>query len=308
MMDIYIIGTSDRLSPEAPVPVVDQKETYKLPGGAANVALNFKGLEAEVCLCGYVGNDQSGHELLELLDSVEVKSKGVLLSPHRRTTEKVRIISNERQILRIDREDRHYLNPEEEEDLLSTIKDQIVYEKPEIIVFQDYNKGVLTPRIIHEVLKIAKERGIFISVDPKKHHFFEYQGANLFKPNLTEYIEANGLDRSLDLDQIHLRLSDDLKKIGCENIMITLSEKGILAANEHDILISEANKDKVKDVSGAGDTVLAVATLAVFSGFSLSEAAWICNRAAGIVCKKSGVIPISLEELVQVKNDRLYSK
>ncbi|TVR82402.1 MAG: D-glycero-beta-D-manno-heptose-7-phosphate kinase [Saprospirales bacterium] len=300
MLDTYITGTSDRLSPEAPVPVVDQKDSFELPGGAANVAINFKGLDAEVSLCGYVGSDESGHKLIDLLETGKVQNNGVLISKYRRTTEKVRIISNERQILRIDREDRFYLNDDEERKLLAKINEHVADKNPEIIVLQDYNKGVLTTRIIKEVMNIGKQIGAYVAVDPKKHHFFDYKGADLFKPNLTEYLIANSLDKYFPIERIAKRISDDLREIGCKNLMVTMSEHGILAANRNEILISEANNDKVKDVSGAGDTVLAVATLALFSGFNLSDTAWICNRAAAIVCKKSGVCPIALEELNEV--------
>lgn len=297
MLDRYVSGTSNRLSPEAPVPLINEELRYHSPGGAANVAVNMAELGGSLFLCGFIGQDQGGKLLREKLKGHRIDQRGILVTPHRKTTEKTRIIANGHQVARIDNEDNYYLDPEEEEKILGVV-DQIMKEHMiHIIVFQDYNKGVLTPTIIEKVIKLGREKNSFLAADPKTNHFFLYKNMDLFKPNLSEFSTA--LKRKVGTSQMELKkVSEELiKKISCKTLMVTLAEKGIFIMNGSSSTIEPAIDMEIADVSGAGDTVVSVAAHALYEGFSGTKTARLCNLAASIVCGKPGVTHISSDKL-----------
>ena len=225
MIDRYLSGTVSRISPEAPVPVVLEEEKEDRLGGAANVALNVQALGSRAILCSVIGNDEDGARFLEKLHAHELPELGIYRSPHRRTTVKTRILGNHQQMLRIDREDTHDISPEEEDILWNTVKSVVSQHPVKVIIFQDYNKGVLTEGVIKRILQYARQEGIFTAVDPKKANFFAYKGVNLFKPNLKEIRESAPFP--ITTEEISLQSAADFirEKLANQYTMLTLSEK-----------------------------------------------------------------------------------
>ncbi|MGH2565573.1 MAG: bifunctional heptose 7-phosphate kinase/heptose 1-phosphate adenyltransferase, partial [Ginsengibacter sp.] len=262
MLDTYIWGKVDRISPEAPVPVVtlDQKE-YRI-GGAGNVALNCHSLGAQVFILSVTGDDTDALLLEELFNENQIDTSYMVKSGERRTTNKTRIISRNQQMMRLDSEVTHDLNPKDEKKLLEKIKFFIETEDPEVMIFEDYNKGVLTERVIHEVISLCRAAGIVTAVDPKRKNFFSYQHADIFKPNLKEVKEALNLlvddVNKLQLENIHKELENMLHH---QVSFITLSEKGVFYQQDEKSGIISSHRRNIADVSGAGDTVIAVASL-----------------------------------------------
>ena len=290
MLDRYIFGASERHSPEAPVPVVDYEKDFEMPGGAANVALNFKNLGGEVALCGVIGSDEAGEKLVRHLQKDDIDSTYILKSEDRITTEKIRIFGNDRQLLRVDKEDKFPLTSSEEPRLMRLLDDAFHSFNPNVLVFQDYNKGVLTRSVIAYLVKKCRELGVFTAADPKFDNFFEYRGVDLFKPNQLELSTAVGRPVRPDLRDLMTCAIAINKKLQAGCILVTLAHKGIFIANETYQIISPALDIEIKDVSGAGDTVLAVATMAHFSGLPLKQTAELCNAVAAEVCRQSGVV------------------
>ncbi len=300
MLDVYMKGKVERISPEAPVPIVSVTETFSRLGGAANVAQNLKGLGAKPILCSIIGNDDKSNELLSLMSEQNMTTSGIVKSDERITTRKVRIISNNAQMLRVDTENTFDLTEKEHSLLMTEIKNIINNEKIDGIILQDYNKGVLTENIIKEVVAIANEKNIPVGVDPKKKNFLSYKNVTLFKPNLKELREGLGItvkDESIDditnaIDLLH-------KELNCKYIMTTLSERGVLIKNYdtntcHHI---PAHLRKIADVSGAGDTVLSVAMLCLVCKQEAYNIAALSNLAGGLVCEELGAVSINKERL-----------
>ena len=300
MLDAYLWGSVDRISPEAPVPIVAIEKKEERLGGAANVALNLKELGAVPLLCSVIGTDDAAKMFTGALKRNQITDAGIILSAKRITTVKTRVLSKSHQLIRYDSETTTDLNADEEKKLVSAIAKLMDREKPAAVIFEDYNKGILTGRVIDEVIRMAGERKIFTAVDPKKKNFFAYKNVSLFKPNLREIREALHMEpvelNLATLKNVHHELHQRLKN---HITLITLSEHGIYYSDGKNSGIIAAHKRDIADVSGAGDTVIAVATLAIISGLSLKAAADIANLAGGLVCEYAGVVPVTRQMLLQ---------
>ena len=299
MVDRYLSGRVERISPEAPVPVVRMQEQEDRLGGAANVALNLVALGVQAGIAGAVGVDEDARALGALLRSHGIADGLLLADPRRVTTVKTRIISQSQQLLRIDRENTEDLEPGSEEALLERIADSVRTVGYDLILLQDYNKGVLTASVIAGIMDIAREWNIPTAVDPKHGNFWAYRGADLFKPNLREIQQQ--VDFTIEPSQASLDRAAEaiVSKLGCRRVMITLSEHGIYAAEDGAGHIYPTNARRIADVSGAGDTVISVAACALAAGMPLNEVARLANLAGAQVIGRSGVVAVNLEELRQ---------
>jgi rfaE bifunctional protein kinase chain/domain len=298
MIDAYCWGKVDRISPEAPVPVVAvQKWDYRL-GGAANVALNAVALEAKVAICSVVGNDNHGKRCMDLFAENNIDTRALIHSNDRPTTVKTRVIAAGHHLVRIDEEVTFALKDNEEKNLLDAFDAALLAFQPQVIVLEDYNKGVLTPKVIAHVLNQARIRQIPTTVDPKKDNFLAYQNCTLFKPNLKELREGLKMDvHPTQRDSIQSALDYLNQALQAQMSMVTLSEHGIAIWNGNELFQETAHIRKIVDVSGAGDSVIAVASLALSAGASQNEIAQLSNLAGGLVCEKVGVVPITREML-----------
>ncbi len=304
MVDSYLWGTVDRISPEAPVPVVSITKRENRLGGAANVALNIKSLGAKPILCSVVGNDAKGEEFISLLQKEGMDISGIIKSNKRITTTKFRVIGNNMQLLRVDEETDVDLSDENKKSLFHKFSEIIEKKKIDVIIFQDYDKGVIDEELIAEVVFVANEHNIPVAVDPKRRNFLSYKGVTLFKPNLKELRE--GL--KIDIDR---KNPDDLKnavaglksKLDAKMVMITLSEDGIFIDyndnGDRQTLLFPSYVRTISDVSGAGDTVISVASLCLAAGCNPATMANIANLAGGLVCEEVGVVPINKEKLLK---------
>ncbi len=299
MIDSYIWGKVERISPEAPVPIINVKKREDRLGGAANVALNVKSLGANAILCSVIGNDKNADLFLELLAQDNLSVQGILKSDTRITTKKTRVIGHHQQLFRVDEELDSNIDPSTTQELLGRIINEIDSKKIDVIIFEDYDKGVISEGLIQSVVSKAKEKSIPVVVDPKKRNFLSYKGVDLFKPNLKELKE--GLKLDFDVHQSDELIAAALKLksiIQVKSIMITLSELGVLICDENGNKIIPAHVRNISDVSGAGDTVISVAALALSSNVTLNTAAELANLAGGLVCEKVGVVPIDKTELL----------
>ncbi len=297
MLDSYWWGKVDRISPEAPVPIVHiQKKEYRL-GGAANVALNLSRLGALPLLCGVVGDDAEASTFFDILKNENIDYRAVISSSSRPTSVKTRVIGNKNQMLRIDSEVLESVTPEESSHLLGKILDLI--QDCDLVVFEDYDKGLLNPGFIQSVISLAQQAGKMVVVDPKKKNFLAYKGATVFKPNLREL--AEGLKMDIDAFSDNLTLCNAARTLlhdqDFKYVLLTLSERGILLVSAKDCFWLKGHARSVYDVSGAGDTVVSVASLAMLAGASPVLAAALANLAGGLVCEKAGVVPIDIKEL-----------
>jgi rfaE bifunctional protein kinase chain/domain len=299
MLDVYLRGSVNRISPEAPVPVVSVEEKDERPGGAANVALNLKMLGAMPILCSVIGNDEAGRSLIRILKKNKIGTSSLLTSASRITTLKTRVLSRNHQMIRYDSEMTSDLLKKDEQAFIKAVSDVIIREKPHALIFEDYNKGILTEKVIETIIRKCRSKKIFTAVDPKKKQFFAYKNVDLFKPNLREIREALQQEAREPDSRSLTEITGSLKQLLPHNItLITLSEHGIFYASHNESGIIPAHQRSVSDVSGAGDTVIAVATLALSSGLSLPESAALSNIAGGLVCEHAGVIPITREMLM----------
>ena len=299
MLDSYVMGKVHRMSPEAPVPVLLlDTEEHRL-GGAANVALNLKALGAEVYVCSVIGTDTVATKFQQLLTEAKIQNQEILQSEDRKTTVKTRVLSGTQHVLRIDQEDTGYISNALEDALIKATKHRIDLGI-DALIFEDYNKGVLTHRVITELIAYAKEKGVKTTVDPKKDNFLSYRGVNLFKPNLKEIKE--GLYFNIDVVNHPNSLVDGAKKLretlDHELTLITLSEHGVFIENGSTWKIIPAHLREITDVSGAGDTVIAVATLCLIAGLTPTEIASIANLSGGLVCEHSGVVSVDKAALL----------
>lgn len=292
MLDRYLMGSVSRISPEAPVPVVLHRNTEDRLGGAANVALNVQALGSRAILCSVIGADTDGKLFLETLSANQIPVMGIVSSPTRRTTVKTRVLGNHQQMLRIDKEDTHDLNPEEEALLLDKVMSILDREPVRVLILQDYNKGVLTERIIRTILVEAKKRGVFTAVDPKKANFFAFKGVDLFKPNLKEVRESSPFPISTELESLQKAADFLREKLGNVYTMLTLSEKGLFLEDGKGGKRYPTIPRNISDVSGAGDTVISIASMALAAGLDLETVARLSNLAGGQVCETPGVVPV----------------
>lgn len=303
MVDSYLWGVVDRISPEAPVPVVDVNHREERLGGAANVAVNIKALGAVPVLCSVIGTDIKGDAFLRILKEAGMEEAGIFRSKNRITTTKFRIIGNNSQLLRVDEENTHDLIKEDQEAFLIKCKKMLASGAMDVMVIQDYNKGILTQEVITTIIKIAREEGVPVIVDPKKKNFELYKGVTLFKPNLKELKEGLKIDFNEPDEQV---LRDTAKllreKINADIAMVTLSENGIFISSgwkgKHESYLLPAHLRNIADVSGAGDTVVSVASLCLAVDATVKDIAVMSNLAGGIVCEKVGVVPIDRERFL----------
>jgi rfaE bifunctional protein kinase chain/domain len=299
MLDRYIWGRVDRISPEAPVPVVDVSREESRLGGAANVALNIHALGGNATLCGLCGQDSEGETLQTLAREKGFGAGLILPSSQRRSTVKVRIIGNQQQVLRVDKEDRLPLQAQEREAMLRLLLPQL--DEFDALVFQDYDKGALDEALIQALTHAARQRGLPVLVDPKFAHFHAYAGCTLFKPNLKELNEGLGLrlDR-LDLTGVQQAVAELRQRMPHQLTLVTLSENGILLVDEaleaHHL---PAHRRDIVDVSGAGDTVIGVVALGLAAQQAPTTAAHFANLAGGLVCEEVGVVPIDRAKLLR---------
>lgn len=300
MIDAYMLGKVYRVSPEAPVPIISLEKEEERLGGAANVALNLAALGATPVLCSVVGNDGQGKRLRELMAEQGMETSGILSSSDRVTTVKTRVIGNNQHLLRIDAEDIHPLTAEDEAAFIGQVKTILRAGNVDAVIFEDYNKGVLTPAIIRELIAEARSLDIPTAVDPKKENFLAYKHVTLFKPNLKELCEGVGIscrfsDRQR-FDEAITRLETALQN---EITFVTLSENGVYIKKGSEDLHERAHLRTIADVSGAGDTVISVATLCLASGCAIETIAMLSNLAGGLVCEKSGVVTIEPDQLIR---------
>ncbi|MNU30916.1 Bifunctional protein HldE [compost metagenome] len=296
MLDKYFWGTVDRISPEAPVPVVRVNQKESRLGGAANVALNCKQLGAHVTIASVIGNDADGIVLRDMLKNAGIGTELLHNSEHRPTTTKSRIISRNQQMIRLDEEVTEELNIKEEHHFIDTTLRFLQIEKPHLVIFEDYNKGVLKQNIIDKIIAHCKNIGITTAVDPKFANFLNYKEVDIFKPNLKEVKEGLGIDVDVlnekTLFDVHLRLSEEINH---KVTLLTLSEHGMYYHDNTQGALIPTMVRSVSDVSGAGDTVIAVAAMVYELTRDVSVMAQWSNLAGGLVCEEAGVVPISRE-------------
>jgi rfaE bifunctional protein kinase chain/domain len=308
MLDNYWWGNVDRISPEAPVPVVAITHRESRLGGAANVALNCKALGAKVTLASVIGDDADGNTLLRLAEEAGIDTSLVMKSNKRPTTTKMRILSRNQQMLRVDDEVTHDLYTAEEHPFIDDVLRYLQKVKPQALIFEDYNKGVLKENVINQITAHCKEIGIVTIVDPKRKNFLAYKDVTIFKPNLKEVREGLNLDiattDNAELDEAHNRLHDALR----HNItFITLSEKGVFYNNGTESAILPSHVRNIADVSGAGDTVVATATMIYTITKDVRLMAEISNLAGGLVCEEAGVVAINKTKLLTESQQLLSS-
>jgi rfaE bifunctional protein kinase chain/domain len=300
MLDTYWWGKVDRISPEAPVPVVAVSKREQRIGGAGNVALNVRSLGAKVSMISVLGKDEEGAQLNTLIQEPGINTKYLVQSADRPTTNKIRIISRNQHMMRLDAEVSEDLSKDDEEKLLFAFREFVAAEDPQVVILEDYNKGVLTKRVISEIVELCQKNNIITTVDPKRKNFFSYNGVDIFKPNLKEVKEGLNIisgDFNLDLlKQIHGLLAEQLKhKIS----FITLSEKGVFYQSSNEASIIPTHIRNIADVSGAGDTVIAVASLVYAATRDVELMAEIANIAGGLVCEEVGTVAVDKEKLLE---------
>lgn len=298
MLDSYIWGSVDRISPEAPVPVINvSRKDFRL-GGAANVALNISSLGASPILCALIGNDDDGRKLIQRLDENKMSKEGIVVSNDRPTTVKTRVIASHQHVVRVDEESDREANAKEEESLMEKIEKLL--PQCAVVIFEDYDKGVIRPSIIEKTVRLAKEKNIPTVVDPKKRNFLSYSGVTLFKPNLKELREGLKVEVSAaNQPQVEKTVSLLKEKLNAAGVMVTLSEHGVYVDFQNEKIKLPAHPREIADVSGAGDTVVSVAALCVALQQKPEVVAGLSNLAGGLVCQHVGVVPINKQELLR---------
>ncbi len=299
MIDAYLIGKVNRISPEAPVPIVSVTEREKRLGGASNVALNIKALGANPIMASVISDDDVAIEFIKLLTDQNLTTEGIVQSKNRITSTKTRIISNYQQLIRVDEEIEDDLSKSDEETFINLLNAIFENNSVDVLILQDYNKGVLTKRIIEHVIELAAQKNIPISADPKKRNFLSFKNVTLFKPNLKELSEGLNIDAEPTLNSLTNSITELQELMPCKNCLITLSEKGVFISSPNQSFIYPAHLRNIADVSGAGDTVIAVASLCLTANLSIEDTAKLANLSGGLVCEKIGVVPIDKKRLME---------
>jgi len=298
MVDAYLWGKVERISPEAPVPIVNVQRRERRLGGAGNVALNVQALGATPVLCSVIGKGADGETFLDLLKENQLSPEGIIQSESRITTVKNRVLSGSQHILRIDSETDEPINYAEQQALISRVK--TLAPTCDVIIFQDYDKGVLSKEIISDIIRFAEENNIPTVVDPKKRNFLSYQKATLFKPNLKELREGLKVDLNPDnqaeLQQVTAQLKEQLQ---LDSALITLSERGVYIDAPEERHLLPAHVRQISDVSGAGDTVISIAAVCLALQLPPRMLAGLSNLGGGLVCEYVGVVPVSKERLYE---------
>jgi len=295
MLDGYFWGNVHRVSPEAPVPVVEIDDEFFRFGGAANVALNILKLGGIPFPIGLIGEDVNGNTFLNLLKENNISDKGIIRTKSRPTTTKTRVIANNQHVVRIDKENKFPVDSEIEDLIIDRLQKH--FDEFDAVILEDYNKGVLTPKVISAAISMAQKYNKVVTVDPKFLNFFSYKGVTVFKPNRKETEDALGVRLRTEED-LSAAGSSLLEKLNAKYALITLGEGGMALFEQgkpHSKVATKARK--VADVSGAGDTVISTLTMALIAGADISEAAYLANFAGGIVCEEVGIIPIEIDKL-----------
>jgi rfaE bifunctional protein kinase chain/domain len=298
VVDYYIRGKANKISKEAPVPVLTLEKKESRLGGAANVAMNLRALGATPILCSVVGDDPDGEAFEQLLDYENMPNKGIIRSQNRVTTTKLRITSNLQHLIRVDHEDVHPLIDLDQKSLLHHIRNLL--DECDLVIFEDYDKGTINPEVIRQTIQLAKDKNIPIAVDPKRRNFTKYQGVSLFKVNVADL--QDGLDIQFDaLDESQLaNAAKQLKEsVEADNYFITLSKNGIFYDSGKESGKLKSHPRQIVEVLGAGDTVISIAGLCLTLGLPLEFVAELANIGGGMVCEMPGVVPIDREKLFQ---------
>jgi rfaE bifunctional protein kinase chain/domain len=297
MLDRYYWGNVGRISPEAPVPVVEVESESTRLGGAANVANNIASLGGVPLMIGVVGNDHGGKELRNIISSNGFPTEGIVVDPSRPTTVKTRVIAHNQHVVRIDNETKQDIGPDMQDKILTILQSEL--KKLDGVILQDYNKGVLVKDLIVEIISLARKDGKSVAVDPKFNNFFEYKNVTVFKPNRKETEEALSC-RLTDWESIDRAGKEMLRRLQAENVLLTLGERGMSLFQSTDAVTHMPTKAiKVADVSGAGDTVVSTLAMVLAAGGDIKEAATLANFAGGIVCGEVGIVPVDREILFQ---------
>lgn len=296
MIDSYVFGRVERISPEAPIPVVNVKRKEIRLGGAGNVAMNIKSLGATPILCTVVGADSDAKDLLNLLTDNDLPIDGIIQSKARITTVKQRILAGSQHIVRIDSEMDSLINADEQALLIE--KAEALAESCDVIIFEDYDKGVLTAESIKQIVAFAKSKGIPTIVDPKKRNFLNYQGTDIFKPNLKELKEGLKIDfDAKNLEEVKSAVASAKNILGVNGVFLTLSENGVFIDFQDETHHIAAHLRSITDVSGAGDTVVSIAAMCLALKLSPKVIAEMSNLGGGLVCEYVGVMPIEKDKL-----------
>ena len=295
MLDCYFWGEVKRISPEAPVPVVEVGNEFYRFGGAANVALNILKLGGIPVPVGVIGYDNYGTIFKSLVTEASISEEGIIIDDERPTTAKTRVIADSQHVVRIDKESKDYLNKKNQSKVIEYIEKNII--NFDGIILQDYNKGVLTTSLIEKIIQLANRNKVLITVDPKFNNFFHYKNVTVFKPNRKEAEDVLGLKIRTEED-IETAGNRILEKINAKYVLLTLGEDGIAVFEKGKAPQKmETKARKVADVSGAGDTVISTLTMALAAGGDILEASYLANYAGGIVCEEVGIVPIDLDKL-----------
>jgi len=299
MIDSYMWGKVNRISPEAPVPIIMSTHQENRLGGAANVALNIQSLGAKPILCSVVGKDSKAKTFLGLLKKQNLTSDGIIEDEARKTTVKTRIISNNQHLLRVDEEVNFELDKEIEKSFITHILRILEKNSVHAIIFEDYDKGCITPVVIKKVVEYANKNNIPTLVDPKKRNFLEYKNITLFKPNFKELVEGSKIDiKKGDFEGIFKASKKLHKELSAKYILVTLSELGVFISYNNKYKTIPAEVRDIADVSGAGDTIISIASLCLAADLNPELIAGISNLAGGLVCEKVGVVPIDKTQLL----------
>lgn len=295
MLDCYFWGGVTRISPEAPVPILQVDDEFYRFGGAMNVAYNISTLGGIPLPIGVIGNDNEGKIFKKLIKEKNISDKGIVVDSKRPTTAKTRVIADKQHVVRIDKEKTNSISTQTEKKILSLLSKEM--NKLDAIILQDYNKGVLTESLIKQIIALAHKAKKIITVDPKFLNFFSYQDVTVFKPNRKETEDAFGIwiKTEEDISKAGQRL---LETLNCKYLLLTLGENGIVLFEKNKPERKIPTKARaIADVSGAGDTVISTLTMALTAGADIFDAAYLANYAGGLVCQEVGIIPIELNTL-----------
>jgi rfaE bifunctional protein kinase chain/domain len=299
MIDAYMWGNVTRISPEAPVPIVAVTKRENRLGGAANVALNIQAMGANPILCSVIGEDEKSNLFIQLMKEQKLSPSGIIRSKKRVTTVKTRILGSNHQMMRVDEEMEDPLSSKETKSLAELVKSLAKKHKADVIIFEDYDKGCITPELISDIVTFSNKQNIPTVVDPKKKNFMSYTGVTLFKPNLKELKEGLKIDFDHHATkELSAAVEKFIKKQSIDTALITLSERGIYVHNKKVKSLIPAHVRDITDVSGAGDTVVSVAALCLAAGLRPEQTAVLANLAGGLVCEKVGVVPVNKDQLL----------
>jgi rfaE bifunctional protein kinase chain/domain len=301
MLDSYIWGSVDRISPEAPVPVITVKRRDFRLGGAGNVVVNVHALGATPLTVSLIGNDEAATKVRSWLKNLSITEEGLVVSNSRPTPEKTRVIARQQHVVRIDDETDREASAEEEQQLIERIASLL--PQSDVVIFQDYDKGTITPKVISSTVELAKKKGIPTVVDPKRRNFISYRNVTLFKPNLKELRE--GLKIEVDAANPAEAVQQLKAKLNADGVMLTLSEHGVYIDYKDSNVRLPAHQRDIADVSGAGDTVVAIAAACVALDLDPKIIAGLSNLGGGLVCQHVGVVPIDKEELLREAEELL---